>query len=144
MRNDGSKAMINKLTNVNLLVLTLACSLALVGCDTAGDSAVLDKSTDAKGSATSGEMPDSPEATDYQIDLAAFSPDAMIKPAAVIDCTLSTGEAAKCAQITVKYKPDNLQIGPFCPSTLDEIGGICPGMVSSLGCIGSMAHFCGC
>lgn len=42
----------------------------------------------------------------------------------IVSCTLEDGTAAQCAQYTVKYLPDNLEIGPFCPATLDDVGGI--------------------
>jgi YHYH protein len=58
------------------------------------------------------------------VDIALFSRDALVKDPAVVDCGLVTGEAAKCAQLVLKHKPDTLTIGPFCPSTLEEAGGI--------------------
>ena len=30
----------------------------------------------------------------------------------------------QCAQFVTKYLPDNLEIGPFCPDTIYEEGGI--------------------
>ena len=59
-----------------------------------------------------------------EVDVSLFGKDALVKDPAVVDCTLTTGEAAKCVSLVVKYKPDNLAIGPFCPATLDETGGI--------------------
>jgi YHYH protein len=58
------------------------------------------------------------------IDLASFATDALMKPAEIVDCTLTTGEAAKCAKVTVKYKPDGLELGPTCPQTVEVVGGI--------------------
>jgi YHYH protein len=57
------------------------------------------------------------------VDLSLFGKDALVREPTVVDCNLTTGEAAKCIQLVVKYKPDNLAIGPFCPATLDETGG---------------------
>lgn len=59
-----------------------------------------------------------------EVDLSLFGKDALLQEPAIVDCTLTNGEAAKCTQLVVKYKPDNLAIGPFCPATLDETGGI--------------------
>ena len=49
---------------------------------------------------------------------------ALVSPSEIVDCTLENGEAAQCASYVVKYLPDDLEIGPFCPATLDEEGGI--------------------
>lgn len=49
---------------------------------------------------------------------------ALASPSAIVECTLENGDAAKCANYVVKYLPDNLEIGPFCPATLDDVGGI--------------------
>jgi YHYH protein len=59
-----------------------------------------------------------------QVDASLFSRDALVKDPAVVDCKLTNGEPAKCVQLVVKHKPDTLNIGPFCPATLDETGGI--------------------
>jgi hypothetical protein len=53
------------------------------------------------------------EARDSQIDLSSFGKDALVKAPVVVDCTLTNGEASKCAQIVVKHKPDNLKVGLF-------------------------------
>ncbi len=49
---------------------------------------------------------------------------ALLSPSEIVDCTLENGEAAQCASYIVKYLPDGLEIGPFCPATLDDEGGI--------------------
>lgn len=54
----------------------------------------------------------------------SLSEGALISPAEIVDCTLENGDAAQCARYVVKYLPDNLKIGPFCPATLDDTGGI--------------------
>jgi YHYH protein len=63
-------------------------------------------------------------AAQAEVDASLFSRDALVKDPAVVDCTLTNGETAKCVQLVVKYKPDNLNIGPFCPTTFNETGGI--------------------
>lgn len=49
---------------------------------------------------------------------------ALASPSTIVECTLENGDAAKCANYVVKHLPDNLEIGPFCPATLDDAGGI--------------------
>jgi hypothetical protein len=53
-----------------------------------------------------------------------FSTDALVQPPEVADCTLDNGEAARCVRLVVRALPGNLTIGPFCPATVDEAGGI--------------------
>jgi YHYH protein len=101
---EAMKTAIGKRQSRSLAVMILICGLTVAGCDTV---AKIDPAT-----------------VDSQTILAAFSRDAIAKPAAVVDCTLTTGEASKCAQITVKHQPDNLVIGPFCPTTVNDTGGI--------------------
>ncbi|MFW2589960.1 YHYH protein [Sagittula sp. SSi028] len=42
----------------------------------------------------------------------------------IVECTLANGETSECAKYVVKHLPDDLDIGPFCPATLDDAGGI--------------------
>jgi YHYH protein len=98
-----------KFKTLSLTSIGLFGSLMMAGCNSPDP-----QKTTANSSATG----------DAKIDLSLFGKDALVKVPAVVDCTLTTGEASKCAQITVKYKPDNLQVGPFCPTTLDDTGGI--------------------
>ena len=49
---------------------------------------------------------------------------ALVSPSEIVDCTLDNGDAAQCASYDVKYLPDDLEVGPFCPATLDDAGGI--------------------
>lgn len=65
-----------------------------------------------------------PSLAHADINASLFGKDALVREPAVVDCTLTTGVAAKCTELVVKYKPDYLAIGPFCPGTLDETGGI--------------------
>ncbi|MBT8155699.1 hypothetical protein KMP13_17880 [Epibacterium ulvae] len=48
----------------------------------------------------------------------------LVDTGTVVDCTLKNGDAAHCISYTVQYLPENLEIGPFCPATLDDAGGI--------------------
>lgn len=58
------------------------------------------------------------------IDLTLFDSNAMVSSPAFVTCTLSTGETAQCAEFVVKYIPDDLPTGPYCPETLNDAGGI--------------------
>lgn len=57
-------------------------------------------------------------------DAHSIADTALKQPAKIVDCTLENGESAKCAAYTVKFLPETLEIGPFCPATLDETGGV--------------------
>ncbi|SFR44329.1 YHYH protein [Yoonia tamlensis] len=49
---------------------------------------------------------------------------ALVAPAQIVDCTLENGTAAQCTQLVVNYVPEGLEIGPFCPATIDGESGI--------------------
>lgn len=53
-----------------------------------------------------------------------FVQTAFTRDPVIVDCTLENGDNAQCYEFTVAYLPDTLEIGPFCPSTLDETGGV--------------------
>ena len=53
-----------------------------------------------------------------------FAPTAFVEAPETVDCTLENGSEAQCHRITVGYLPEGLEIGPFCPATLDDVGGI--------------------
>lgn len=57
-------------------------------------------------------------------DTDLFAQTAFIEAPEVIDCTLDDGTETQCNRITVGYLPEGLEIGPFCPATLDDEGGI--------------------
>lgn len=53
-----------------------------------------------------------------------FSDTAFIQTPEVVNCTLENGVETQCHQITVGYLPEGQEIGPFCPATLDDKGGL--------------------
>ena len=57
-------------------------------------------------------------------DTGDFVQSAFLKAPEIVDCTLEDGTETQCHQITVGYLPEGLKIGPFCPATLDDAGGI--------------------
>jgi hypothetical protein len=58
------------------------------------------------------------------VNVKYISKEALVKAPELVKCTLESGTSAACARLVVKYQPDNLQTGPFCPSTLKDSGGI--------------------
>ncbi|WP_413693157.1 hypothetical protein [Psychromonas sp. KJ10-2] len=58
------------------------------------------------------------------IDIDSISQDALVKDPVIVECTLDNGDSASCAKFVVKYQPDNLETGPFCPKNIDEKGGV--------------------
>ncbi len=58
------------------------------------------------------------------INLAYFDSAGLVSEPQIVDCTLQNGVATQCAEFVTKYLPDNLEIGPFCPDTIYEEGGI--------------------
>lgn len=57
-------------------------------------------------------------------DIGAFDPAAFLETPAVVDCTLDDGTQTQCRKLVVGYVPQGLAIGPFCPATLDDAGGV--------------------
>ena len=58
------------------------------------------------------------------IDTDAFNIKAIVKLPQTVECTLENGIQTQCAQVVLKYQPDNIEVGPFCPQTLNDVGGI--------------------
>lgn len=57
-------------------------------------------------------------------DIAEFAETVFAAHPETVDCTLEDGTASTCYKITVNYLPEGLEIGPFCPTTLNDKGGI--------------------
>lgn len=58
------------------------------------------------------------------LDIQRISKDALIKAPETVECTLENGTTTMCGKFVVKYQPDNLEIGPFCATTVKDEGGI--------------------
>ena len=58
------------------------------------------------------------------LNVAAFNAGGLVRAPRTVDCTLENGLETQCAEIVVRHLPDNLEIGPFCPATLADAGGI--------------------
>ena len=59
-----------------------------------------------------------------ELNLRAFSSGALAGAPEVVNCTLENGASARCVRLVVKYLPDGKTIGPFCPATIDDVGGL--------------------
>ncbi|MCZ4347077.1 YHYH protein [Devosia neptuniae] len=57
-------------------------------------------------------------------DMASFNAAIFVEQPVTVECMLDNGAAASCHEFTVRYLPEGLEIGPFCPVTLDDVGGI--------------------
>jgi hypothetical protein len=57
-------------------------------------------------------------------DIEEFAQTAFAEQPVTVDCTLEDGTATTCHKIVTNYLPEGLEIGPFCPATLDDAGGI--------------------
>ncbi|MEM9268357.1 MAG: YHYH protein, partial [Pseudomonadota bacterium] len=57
-------------------------------------------------------------------DTAHFAQSAFVDPPKIVDCTLEDGSAAQCYDMTVPHVPQDLEIGPFCPETTTDAGGL--------------------
>ncbi len=59
------------------------------------------------------------------LDLSLFDSAGLVQDPTLVDCTLTDGTETECAEIVVKYLPDTLEIGPFCPDNIyEDEGGI--------------------
>ena len=59
-----------------------------------------------------------------EVNLSLFGSDALVQAPDKVDCTLTTGEAATCVRLVVKYKPDHLAHRPVLSRNVDDEGGI--------------------
>ncbi|WP_138936225.1 YHYH protein [Roseovarius arcticus] len=57
-------------------------------------------------------------------DVSHFAKAAFVEAPEVVDCTLENGVQTQCYQLKVGYLPEGLNVGPFCPATLDDEGGV--------------------
>lgn len=53
-----------------------------------------------------------------------FQESGLRAPIETVDCTLLDGTESTCLKLELNALPDGTDIGPFCPSTLDDVGGI--------------------
>ena len=90
----------------------VSSALLLSACVGAGDSAPTPSPTTSKAN------------TNALVDVSLFNSKAMESAPEIVDCTLENGDQTQCAKLVVKYMPDDLKIGPFCPETLEDKGGL--------------------
>ena len=108
------------------LIATACGSSDDASIDTTVDTSVVDSiaSDDAETTASSPatDVTESTETT----DVASFFADgALSADAATVSCTLENGSETTCYQVEVASLVDTVATdGPFCPATVDDVGGI--------------------
>lgn len=89
----------------SLLLFLMGC-LGVLGCDT----------EDANTNDTGADVPASGTWVDY------FAEGRAVSSPTVVDCTLQDGTSTQCYEMVFRGTPDAM--GPFCPTTLDDVGGV--------------------
>ena len=100
---------------------TTAATADTATADTAtADTATADTATDT--------APVESESTDASVDATAmslFADGALTADAAVVDCTLENGSETTCYQVEIASLSSTVDTaGPYCPGTVDDVGGI--------------------
>lgn len=54
----------------------------------------------------------------------SFLSTAFVETPELVDCDLADGSTGECYKMTVDYLPDDFEIGPFCPATTADEGGL--------------------
>lgn len=58
------------------------------------------------------------------INVSDFDRAGLVQDPETVPCILENEATAECLEVVVNYKPESLTVGPFCPVTLDDAGGI--------------------
>lgn len=53
-----------------------------------------------------------------------INPKASFEPPLKSPCTLEDRSSSECLKVVIKYLPEDQPIGPYCPKTIDDVGGI--------------------
>ncbi len=114
-----------------LVALALALSACGSSSDSASDADTSDTTTsDGSGTDTTAADTDTASDTDEESGVevgisSLFADDALTADAAIVDCTLENGTETTCYQLEVASLPSTVDTdGPYCPATVDEVGGI--------------------
>lgn len=110
----------NRTKHSTLLATVVTVLLLAASCASSEESTdVAPTSTTADTAAPEGTT----AATDS--DVAALFADGALTADAVVDCTLETGTETTCFQFEVSSLVDDVDTdGPYCPDTVDDVGGI--------------------
>ena len=107
------------------ILIVLACAFTVACGSEQQTSTPIETAAESIGDAVNIEGDEQVDSSATVIDLAYFDSAGLVQDPTVVDCTLTDGTAAECAQLVVKYLPDNLEIGPFCPDNIyEDEGGI--------------------
>ena len=109
---------------VALLLLTAAC-----GSTSDTDVAPTTSSEDTTASDTPPAVPadsgDAAAAGGAADAVALFDDGALTADAEIVDCTLENGSETTCYQVEASSLPSTVDTnGPYCPATVDDVGGI--------------------
>ncbi|NNF54301.1 MAG: YHYH protein [Acidimicrobiales bacterium] len=128
----------NRFTRTTVLAVTLALVVVTASCGSSDEAADDTTSTDAAAPTTTSSGTTSSEATDTDTDTDTDSPGAtdvavaslfvdgaLTADPSVVACTLETGTETTCFQFEVSSLVDSVDTdGPYCPDTVDDVGGI--------------------
>ena len=107
------------------ILIVLACAFTVACGSEQQTSTLTETATESIEVAENIEGDEQVDRSATVIDLAYFDSAGLVQDPTVVDCTLTDGTATQCAQLVVKYLPDNLEIGPFCPDNIyEDEGGI--------------------
>ena len=119
------------------LLVPLALTIAACGSsdDAADDSTAPSDSSISTDSSTSTEPASEPATESTTGDTTGSTADgtlaslfvdgALTAEATIVDCTLENGSETTCYQLEVASLPDTVDTdGPYCPETVDDVGGI--------------------
>jgi len=118
--------------NVTIGESNVATGLSVTSISLSGLSQLTDYSgtvlaNDGKGGESSASYSfttiEEDNSSNYLIDPTLFTSSSFIVDAKLVDCTLENGSITKCYELTFISNPVN-DDGPFCPSTINDIGGM--------------------
>jgi len=106
------------------IVLTICLAFSLTACDSSShnhDHSSSDHSHEKTKNDTVAQANIAPSHSN-QVDnvIALFDKDSFTSEPKIVDCTLSGGSTAKCLSISIKPKPANMNIGPWCPRNIAD------------------------
>ena len=84
-----------------------------------GDASSSSSGGDASSSSSGGDASSSSSGGDIS---GLFDASNIVGASTLVDCTLEDGTATQCYQMTFNSNP--VAMGPFCPATLDDVGGV--------------------
>ncbi|HUS44313.1 MAG TPA: YHYH protein [Ilumatobacteraceae bacterium] len=116
---------------VAALLVPIALTIGACGSsdDTANETSTSSEATTTSiDQTTTSEVATTSEPADESVDsdlTSLFVDGALTAEPSVVDCTLENGSETTCYQLEVASLPDTVDTdGPYCPETVDDVGGI--------------------